>query len=208
MSNVNKDWERLSKVIEWSGMTTNSFARHLGMSRSETLYQIKKGNNCISRAVSEAIVAKFPRVSKAWLLTGYGGMLDGDKESLLRIPCYDVELPLLFTPQGCKEVASYIFLPQMDMADMAAVYRGDDLKPAFSEGTVLFLKKIAPESVIFGAEHVVVCQKFVTLRNVYPADDAGCVRLRLADSDGDERTVAWEDVREIYAVCGKLITNL
>ena len=42
------------------------------------LYQIKRGNNGVSLDVADRIVAKFPEVSKLWLLTGDGQMINGD----------------------------------------------------------------------------------------------------------------------------------
>ena len=65
-------WDRLEKIITRSGMTTNAFARHIGLPRGENLYQIKRGNNGISQDVARRICDKFPNVNKLWLLTGEG----------------------------------------------------------------------------------------------------------------------------------------
>lgn len=59
-----------------SRMTTNAFARHIGLARGENLYQIKRGNNGVSLDLANRITAKFPEVSKLWLLTGDGRCLD------------------------------------------------------------------------------------------------------------------------------------
>lgn len=71
-------WKRIEDVIKMSRMTTNAFARHIGLARVENLYQIKRGNNGVSFDVADRIVAKFPEVSKLWLLTGDGQMINGD----------------------------------------------------------------------------------------------------------------------------------
>lgn len=71
-------WERIEAVIKMAQMTTNGFARHIGLARGENLYQIKRGNNGVSFDVADRIVAKFPEVSKLWLLTGDGQMINGD----------------------------------------------------------------------------------------------------------------------------------
>ena len=67
-------WHRLERVIKWTGLSVNSFALNIGLKRSENLYQIKKGNNGISRDLATLITTKYPSVSKAWLLTGEGEM--------------------------------------------------------------------------------------------------------------------------------------
>lgn len=74
----NKDselWPRIEMVIRWSGMSTNAFARHIGLPREENLYQIKKGNNGLSISVANMICEKFPEIDELWLLTGKKEML-------------------------------------------------------------------------------------------------------------------------------------
>ena len=66
------NWQRIDSVIRWANMTINYFALYIGLPRGENLYQIKKGNNGISRNLADKIVTKFPEVSLAWLLTGEG----------------------------------------------------------------------------------------------------------------------------------------
>ncbi len=48
MKEKQNNWQRMESVIQWANMTTNYFARHIGLSRGENLYQIKRGNNGIS----------------------------------------------------------------------------------------------------------------------------------------------------------------
>ena len=68
----NDCWNRINKIIARSGMNTNAFAQHIGLPRGENLYQIKRGNNGISRDVADRICKAFPEVNKLWLLTGEG----------------------------------------------------------------------------------------------------------------------------------------
>ena len=70
------NWARIEAVINMAQMTTNAFARHIGLPRGENLYQIKRGNNGVSLDLANRIVAKFSEVSKLWLLTGDGRCLD------------------------------------------------------------------------------------------------------------------------------------
>ena len=53
-------WHRLERVIKWTGLSVNSFALNIGLKRSENLYQIKKGNNGISRDLATLITTKYP----------------------------------------------------------------------------------------------------------------------------------------------------
>ena len=65
MREKQNNWQRIEAVIKWANMSTNYFARHIGLARGENLYQIKRGNNGISRDVAQRIVAKFPQIDKA-----------------------------------------------------------------------------------------------------------------------------------------------
>ena len=101
-------------------MTVNSFARHIGLARSEALYQIKRGNNGISANLVDRIVAKFPEVNRVWLLTGYGSMFS-DGVSDMQVPFYNCDLSQIteveeFVPE------SYMFVPQINSADLAICY--------------------------------------------------------------------------------------
>ena len=69
MREKQNNWQRIEAVIKWANMSTNYFARHIGLARGENLYQIKRGNNGISLDVADRIVAKFPQVDKLFLLT-------------------------------------------------------------------------------------------------------------------------------------------
>ncbi len=74
MENRSADWQRIQKLIEYSGeKSVTAFAHRIGLKRGENLYQIKRGNNKISRELAEKIVECFPEIAKSWLLTGEGG---------------------------------------------------------------------------------------------------------------------------------------
>lgn len=77
MREKQNNWQRIEAVIKWANMSTNYFARHIGLARGENLYQIKRGNNGISLDVADRIVSKFPQVDKLWLLTGEGADVRG-----------------------------------------------------------------------------------------------------------------------------------
>ena len=60
-------------------MTTNSFAKALGYSRSMTLYHVLNEKDGEGRKISAKLATKicsvFPEIDKAWLLTGQGEMI-------------------------------------------------------------------------------------------------------------------------------------
>lgn len=189
-------------------MTINAFSNHIGLPRSETLYQIKRGNNGISRNLADKIIGKFPQVSKPWLLTGYGPMYVGDGNDARQIPFYNCTLKQLAAGAGQLKPDSYMFLPQVAYADLALCYAGDDMAPSIPDGTILILRRVPVESIVLGKEYVVMGVNLVTLRKVRSSEREGCLRLVPVNvAEYDEMTMPVADIREVYSVEGKLIVN-
>ena len=90
MREKQNNWQRIEAVIKWANMSTNYFARYIGLARGENLYQIKRGNNGISLDVADRIVSKFPQVDKLWLLTGEGQMFSEERIRGAQIPYYNI----------------------------------------------------------------------------------------------------------------------
>ena len=58
MREKQNNWQRIEAVIKWANMSTNYFARHIGLARGETLNQSKRGNHGISPDEAQRLVAK------------------------------------------------------------------------------------------------------------------------------------------------------
>ena len=208
MTNINNpNWERLWQVIELSGMTINAFARHIGLARSETLYQIKNDKNGISRNVADCVVARFPQISKPWLLTGYGAMyVSDDDNSARQISFYRCDIGEIGSLHE-KRPESYMFLPQIKAADFAVCYSGDgdDMAPSIEKGSVLILQETDAESMILGEEYVIIGRKLITLRKVRVGADDAVLRLVAVNSaEYDDMTIRRADIEKVYAIRGKL----
>lgn len=135
------NWQRIESVVKWANMTTNYFARYIGLSRGENLYQIKRGHNGISRKLGERIVQHFPQIDLLWLLTGRGQMfVSGSEDRGAQIPFFnaDVEKSIrgveLLSPDG------YVVLPMGDDADCALYYYGRAMGDTLPAGTLVFRK--------------------------------------------------------------------
>ncbi len=76
----NASWQRLQAVIEHSRIqSVSAFTRHIGINKPENLYQIRRGNNGISKELAKTICGCFPEISMGWLLTGEGSMILGEE---------------------------------------------------------------------------------------------------------------------------------
>ena len=207
MREKQNNWQRIEAVIKWANMTTNYFARYIGLARGENLYQIKRGNNGISLDVAERIVAKFPQVDKLWLLTGEGQMFADTRLRGAQIPFYDVDVEQQITGVERLTADSYLVAAPVGECDLAMVYPGRAMGPLVPPGTVVLLKAVEREAIIPGEEYVVVCRKIVTLRIVRTAAK-GKYRLVAGNrEDFDDIVVDADEIVAVYRVKGKLIVN-
>lgn len=202
------NWQRIESVIKWANMSTNYFARHIGLPRGENLYQIKRGNNGISLNVAERIVARFPDVDKLWLLTGEGQMLSEERSRGALIPYYPVDVEQGITCREHLTPQGELIVPQAGACDLAMQYNGQAMGSCMPAGAIVLLKAVDKESIIPGGEYVIVSQKIVTLRIVRAAEQSGQLRLVAGDRDKfDDMLLNVSDIISVYKVKGKLIIN-
>ena len=200
-------WERMEAVIRWANMTTNYFARHIGLPRGENLYQIKRGNNGISLDVANRVVEKFPGIDKLWLLTGEGSMLV-DSSRLPTTPFYKADAERDITRLAELVPDGQLLLPMVGPCDCALCYNGQAMGRELPAGSVVALERIAPEAIIPGAEYVVVSKKIVTLRIVRAAEEADAWRLVAGDRERyDDIVLKKTEIEQLYKVKVKLIIN-
>ncbi len=211
MQTKKSDWERIESVIKWANMTTNFFARHIGLPRGENLYQIKRGNYGVSLKIADMITTSFPAISKLWLLTGEGDMFAASQMTISSRPLYEMGVEEHIRDIATLEPTSHMVLPPSVDCDFAMIYRGRAMGHTTPTNSILLLKKILPEMIIPGYECVVVTKKFVLLRIVtvdLNTEDDHRYRL-VADSSeayGDV-IVETHEIEALYLVKGKILIN-
>ena len=201
-------WQRLESVIRWANMTPNAFALHIGLSRGENLYQIKRGKNGISLKLAERIVRVYPEIDQLWLLTGEGEMLRSTEAATTAVPFYRVDLEQSLSRIETLTPESSLIVPPVGPCDCAMLYQGHAMEPLVPNGAILLLKKIEMQALIPGQLYAIVTKNFVTLRIVRLAEQEDAVRLVAADAKHyDEMTLSVQEIEAVYAVPGKLICN-
>ncbi len=192
-------------------MSTNHFARHIGLMRGENLYQIKRGNNGISRRLAEMIVSTFPEVNLIWLLTGSGEMLKERDEKSSQIDYYGVDVECDIRQIEILECTSKLMLPRSIDADFAVDYRGGAMNPSIPTNSVVLLKRVTPEMIIPGMEYLVVTHSIVALRSIRHLNSEspnGVLRLTAHQSrQYDDIFIETQQIEQLYRVVAKLIIN-
>ncbi len=211
METKNSNWERIESVINWANENPNSFARLIGLRRSENLYQIKRGNNGISRKIADMITEVFPAINKLWLLTGEGDMFAPAELSTAAKPLYNVGVEEHIRDIAALEPNDHLILPRSIDCDLAIPYMGRAMGQTTPPGSILLLKKIEADSIIPGDECVIVTKKIVLLRIVKIDRESGDEhRFRLVaeqDSKFDDVIVETHQIESLYKVKGKILIN-
>ena len=208
MREKQNNWQRIEAVIKWANMSTNYFARHIGLARGENLYQIRRGNNGISFDVADRIVAKFPQIDKLWLLTGEGQMFADTLTRGVQIPYYRVDPEQGIRELGELEPESSLLLPMVGDCDCAMCYTGRAMGAVVPPGTVVLLRAVEIDAIIPGGEYVIVSRKIVTLRIVRAVEGEEKLRLVAGDRENyDDIMMNISDIVAVYKVKGKLIIN-
>ena len=173
-------------------MTINSFAKYIGLTRAENLYQIKNGNNGISQKLARRIVESFPEVSIGWLMTGEGEMLHEECE-VGAMPCYCGLDSFLAYCRGAEISPDCIVsFPMATDAEMVVVVDCCDkdttscaLEKSQSAKKSVFLKKIAVEAIIPSLYYMILTSNFVYLRKVTAVQDDNDCRMLLFGENED-----------------------
>lgn len=208
MQEKQNNWQRIEAVIKWANMSTNYFARYIGLARGENLYQIKRGNNGISLDVADRIVTRFPQIDKLWLLTGEGQMFADEDLRGAQIPFYNIDVEQGIGLMEHLESRSSLIIPQLGDCDLAMTYTGRAMGEMVPSGTIVILKKVDREAIIPGEEYVIVSRKIVTLRIVRVAEGEQTLRLVAGDRENyDDILLNANDIVSLYKVRGKLIIN-
>ena len=204
-------WDRLKKVIDWSGLSVNSFAKHIGLKRAENLYQIKKGNNSISKDLSELIAIKYCNISKFWLLTGEGDMFISDSEKandeslLKKIPFYNYDISLLKIENGkIPPAEQYIEVPLLNNCDFATLCVGESMTPDIPSGSIVTLKEINIDLLLPGEMYYIVTNEFSTVKFLRTVEnDPSKLRLVPGNTDDyDESLLSKNSIRHLFLVKG------
>jgi len=202
------DWKRIEKVINWTGLSANAFAMSIGLKRAENLYQIKKGNNSISKELAELIAIKHCNVNKSWLLTGEGEMLLTDShvftdDPVKKIPFYNFNLESDFDLTE-RDSSSYLQIPPLSNCDLAAVCVGESMLPDLKPGSIITLKKTRVDNILHGEMYYVVTEDFCTVKCIRKVnEDASKIRLVPKNkTDYDEVVIDKEAILQLYLVKG------
>lgn len=202
------DWQRIEKTVRWTGLTVNSFALNIGLNRSENLYRIKRGENGISKELAEMITARYPELSRAWLLTGEGNMFIDGEGTRNPIPAYDMDAALLAGMDHLPAAAYAMSLPRAGHVTFAALMLNRSMEPDIPTGSTLLLKECTLDEIVPGYPYLVASDSITAVRTVRLSDDGERLHLIASNPQYGEITVERCRIVKLYAVKGHIHYNM
>lgn len=201
------DWQRIEKVVRWTGLSVNSFALNIGLNRGENLYQIKRGNNGISKELAELIAAKYPEISRAWIITGEGEMFIGQSGERSLIPAYDIDAVYLAGLDRLPQESYTISIPRLQGVSFAALMLNRAMEPEIPTGSTLLLSQVKPEELIPGYPYLVVSDRITAVRRVLSEQGGETLRLTTPNAEFGEMRVELFELKKLFLVSGHIHYN-
>lgn len=210
--------DAINKLLKYSNLNASAFSKKIGLDRPQAIYDIQKGKTeSISNKMADKIVSVFPEISKGWLLTLSGDMLQNKNANPalldVGIPFYDMDVTASIAEALCDEredVQYYINYPPLNDCDAAFPVYGESMIPDFYPGEVVLVREIRNvDSMLWGEPYLVItnalCDNLRTIKNVYLSEDRQNFILRATNPRYSGDTIISRDnVLKIFLVKGKV----
>lgn len=192
--------ERIGAILLHYNISAKAFSERLGMERPQAIYDIINGKTrSITEKMAGKIISVFSDISKSWLMSGEGEMLNAvSRPSRKKIPLYDVESigghqdVVADTNVPAGHVAEWIDAGDWFPGATAAIRHYGDSMIEYPSGSILALKRVEDTSLLInGRNYVIETSEFRITKQLQ--DDGDCI---LAYSSNRE---TYPDGRQIHA---------
>lgn len=208
--------DRIRQFISYIGLTVSEFEGKAGLSNGS----VSKMGDGTRRTTIDKISNSFPELSKVWLLTGEGEMLNTDAPVVEQRKQESEEnegklIPLLplsaeggsldgFDNLGVSLPDCEVIYSPIKDADMAITVSGKSMEPDYPEGCRVVVKRINHALFIeWGREYVLDTANGIVLKTLEPSDDPNFIRCTSLNPDQRRYApfeIPKESVRGVYRV--------
>lgn len=208
---------RLQALIDHYRLTPSSFATKIGMKTKQAIYDILKGRTRgVSALVEGKILSAFPEVSRVWLLTGEGDMLQGPKDDTptksydgCGVPYYNMDFlggfDLMLNDQTTIPEYHINFKPY-DKATCWCNITGHSMEPEINHGDMIALRRIEDFSFLPLGEiyAIVTTNDMRTVKRLGPSEQPDCYTLIPTNKSPEYgiQTLPKDKIRYVFEVLG------
>lgn len=211
--------ERISILVEQSGMSLPKFAVHIGVKTPQAIRDLISGKTqSLSKDMSTKILSAIPNLNEAWLYTGEGEMYGQvEVQNTSMVPLINIdsvggvwsENTSLSSEQFVERL---IPLPDSRPGDVAILQSGDSMNPHIPAGAILQIRKIEDWREYFGYGNVYVLwlrddRRITKLVKRYNEDPQNYVLCCSYNPDAADEELPRKFIREVWKVVNVLINK-
>lgn len=203
--------ERLITYLSYKGLSQGKFEKLCGLSNG----YVNNIKVSVMPDKLQKIALQFADLNPAWLLTGEGTMIRGEKNDKIhatvseRVPYFDIDVVADFEVDkiSCKPDYFVDFTPFND-ADMWINVVGNSMRPIINHGDIIAVKRVKDWSsfMLYGEMYAIITDEFHTIRVVTKSESNDYVRLVPLNTDSlyCEQDIPKDKIRSIYIVKGSV----
>lgn len=183
----------------------------MGSNGAKTYTRSKRATTVSAATLAELITAKYPSVSKGWLLTGEGEMLIGNKAvtgSGSGIPYYGMDATVA-VEQQLPPPLFYINVPIFNDCDLSAMALGTAMQPDIPAGSIVLLKKWDVKAVVPGESYLIISAAFKGFRIIRRSEQADELLLLPRNAEEyDPISIKQSSIEKLFIVRGIIIKKI
>lgn len=226
----------IKAILDYSNLNRKDFSLKVGIDNPQWIADILNPNKKvgISKEKVKKIIAAFPEINEAWLLTGDGEMLKSEVETLSDEELQSVKadldsnkavlIPLVhidsvggvFSPNALAASEQYIErmipFPDAQPGDVAILQSGNSMSPTIPAGAILQLRQVQGWREYFGYGNDFVLwlsdDRRITKQVLkYDADPANYVTCHSYNPEAADEELPKSMIREVWKVVNVLINK-
>lgn len=220
--------ERIKMILEAKNLSVNAFSKALDMPQV-TVNNYVKGNRKISFELIERIAQVYPDISKKWLLSGEGDMVESDRPPSNEVVPYINPrrngIPLVSQYAYAGYLSGYAdqeymdslpivdFTPDREMTGnwLAFEVRGDSMddgsRESYCQGDIVITREVKPylwkdsKLHIHRRDFVIVHEEGILIKRIIDHDvDRHLITIHSLNPDYSDRIIDLAQVRKIFSI--------
>lgn len=206
--------DRFDKFLKHKGINDNQATKLLGFSTGTISKSREKGRDLSDRNAEKALNF-FQDLSRVWLLTGVGEMINNPNQpaevkendstdDVAMVPLLPIaalagslsDFAVSVMYSDCEQVVSPI-----RGADLAITVSGESMTPEYPNGSQIFIKRINEKAFIeWGRVYVLDTVNGSVVKRVFPSDDENRIKCVSTNPEYPPFEINMQDVNGIYRV--------
>lgn len=204
--------EKLTKILDYTGLNPAQFASKIGVKTTQAVYDILKcRTKTFSSSMVDKIISCYPEINKAWLTADLGDMLNVvKKEDVVgtgATPVYDIDATcgtqyrdIIFTEDT---IIGHVSLPGISKDSCIVRANGDSMEPKIFDGNMVVIREIKSwQDIFYGQMYLILLDEYRMIKYIrrYEPDEENYIILRSENPKYDDIKLRKDKIRKLFIV--------